>query len=398
MKIPENLKKRLLSMHYGISGHAAVEICTWTKKHLRNEGSCYKRKFYGVDTNRCAEITPTPIWCEHNCIYCWRPMEFMNLNIEGNIMNPKNMIKGLVEERKRLLSGFKGFRGVDKEKFHDAYNLFPNHWAISLSGEPTLYKNIGKLIKSLRDNKDVRSIFLVSNGEEPHILKMLNDKGHLPIQLYVSVNAPNEKLYKEIAHPIYKDGWRRLNETLSMLKGFRTRTVIRFTMIKGLNDSVRLLGQYSRLFESVQSDFLEVKAYMFVGYSRKRLKKKNMPTHEEVVEFAKKLEKKLKSYRIINEHAPSRIVLMKNKNSNIDNIIIFNDSRYDKVDKITPQWRIYTLLKKYRKVRKILDKYGFDSWNKDHMSLGKQAGILNINIDDVLEEINDFIRKEYLKV
>lgn len=397
MRIPENLKRKLLKMHWGIAGHAAVEICRWTKKHLRNEGSCYKRKFYGIDTNRCAEIAPTPIWCEHNCIYCWRPMEFMKSKLEGESMDPKEMIDGLIKERKRLLSGFKGFKRIDREKFYDAYYLFPNHWAISLAGEPTLYDKLDQLIKLLKGNKEVRSIFVVSNGEEPQVLKRLNEKNLLPIQLYISVNAPNEKLYKQIANPVYEDGWERLRETLSELKKLNTRTVIRFTLIKGMNDSLRLLNEYAELFESIQSDFLEIKAYMFVGYSQRRLSFDNMPLHEEVVRFAKKLEEKLTSYEIINEHKPSRIVLMKNKESRINNIIIFNDPKYEEINEITPEWRIYTLLKKYRKVRMILDKHEFDSWDKDWMTIKEQAEELKVNVGKLIKEINDFVEKEYLK-
>ncbi len=394
LEIPPMLREKLLKMHYGISGHAAVEICSWTKKHLRNEGACYKRKFYGVDTNRCAEVAPTPVWCEHNCIYCWRPMEFMRLKMDGEPMDPREMIAGLVEERKRLLSGFKGFSGVDREKFYDAYNLFPSHWAISLAGEPTLYPKLGEMIRILKNNPEVRSIFVVTNGEEPEVLKKLNDEDNLPVQLYVSVNAGTEDLYKKIARPSVEDGWDRLNKTLENLKSFNTRSVIRFTLIKGLNDEV---SELAKLLERTQSDFIEVKAYMFVGYSRKRLTMENMPTHEEVVEFAKKLEAKMPSYEIISEHRPSRIVLLKNKNSNVKNLIIFNDPKYDEVDEIDEKWRIYTLLKKYRKARFVLDKYGFDSWGKDYMTIEEQSSELGVDARKVVDEINELIQKEYLR-
>ncbi len=396
--IPNDIKEKLLKMHYGISGHSAIEICTWTKKHMRDEGACYKRKFYGVDTNRCAEIAPTPIWCEHNCIYCWRPMELMHFKLDNDVMDPQEIIDGLIKERRRLISGFRGFEGIDKEKFEDSYKLFPSHWAISLAGEPTMYPRLGELIRLLKDNKEVKSIFVVTNGEEPESLEKMNVNDNLPVQLYVSVNAPNEDLYKKIAHPVYEDGWQRLNKTLSILKDLKTRTVIRFTMIKGINDSKDLLNQYSTLFESTQSDFIEVKAYMFVGYSRERLKIENMPTHQEVMEFAKLLEKSLPSYRIISEHKPSRIVLLKNVSSKVPNIIIFNDDeKFDKVDSITPDWKIYTLLKKYRKTRFVFDKYGFDSWGKDYMTIGEQAAELGIDVDRVVKDINELIKKEYLK-
>ena len=70
-------KKAWLEAHYGIALHAGVQICTWTKKALRKKGVCYKQKFYGIECHRCAQITPLLAWCDQNCIFCWRPSEWM---------------------------------------------------------------------------------------------------------------------------------------------------------------------------------------------------------------------------------------------------------------------------------------------------------------------------------
>ena len=77
-EIPENVKIRFENAKYRIAGkHSAVQICSWTKKALRGKGVCYKQKFYGVDCHRCAQVSPAAAWCQHNCIYCWRPAEWM---------------------------------------------------------------------------------------------------------------------------------------------------------------------------------------------------------------------------------------------------------------------------------------------------------------------------------
>ena len=59
--------------------------------------------------------------------------------------------------------------------------------------------------------------------------------------------------------------------------------------------------------------YIEVKAYMFLGYSRLRLKEENMPYHEYVKEFSQALLKLLPDYRYKDECADSRIVLLKRK-------------------------------------------------------------------------------------
>ena len=55
--------------------------------------------------------------------------------------------------------------------------------------------------------------------------------------------------------------------------------------------------------------FVEVKAYMWVGMSRERLEQHNMPLHEEVKQFALEIAKH-SNYKIIDEHEPSRVVLL----------------------------------------------------------------------------------------
>ena len=60
--------------------------------------------------------------------------------------------------------------------------------------------------------------------------------------------------------------------SLALLKLLPCRTVIRLTLINGLNDSEELLEKFAELLELIQSDFIEVKSYMWIGLSRKWLK------------------------------------------------------------------------------------------------------------------------------
>ena len=83
-------------------------------------------------------------------------------------------------------------------------------------------------------------------------------------------------------------------------------------MVKGINN--KDYEQYAELIHRGNPDFIEVKAYMFVGASTQRLNKENMPFHEEVVEYTKELAKYLPDYGIVSEHIPSRVVMLaKNK-------------------------------------------------------------------------------------
>jgi len=110
---------------------------------------------------------------------------------------------------------------------------------------------------------------------------------------------------------LFSDYWERLNECLELLALKKQRTCTRLTMIKGINDV--LPQKYAELIHKGNPDFIEVKAYMYVGESRERLKQENMPLHEEVVEFTKSLAEYLPEYEIVSEHIPSRVIMLAKK-------------------------------------------------------------------------------------
>ncbi len=322
LTVSENDKKDLIKKHYRILGdHGAIEICTWTKRALKGDGVCYKQRFYGVDCHRCAQITPLVLWCDQNCVYCWRPMENMTVKDikTDEIDDPKKILDDVIPKRWNLLNGMKGNEKVDEKLAKDL--KIPNHYAISLSGEPTLYPKLGEMVRLIKAKPEVRTIFIVTNGQNPEAIQKLAKTGSLPTQLYVSLTAPNEKLFKEINRSVRSDGWKRLNESLELLSDLKTRTIIRITVIKGINDKTGHLKEFAEIIERSQADFVEIKAYMHIGYSRHRLKRENMPRHEEVKKFSTKLEKLLSDYNYSDEARLSRIVLLKNKNSKYDNMI-----------------------------------------------------------------------------
>ena len=303
----EKIKKELEKKHYKIFNHSGVQICEWTKKSIREEDVCYKEKFYGVHCHRCMQFSPTVVYCNFNCIFCWRPNELMYPEITEKIDEPKEIIAALIELRKQLLSGFGG-SAPNLEKFREA--LEPDHFAISLSGEPTLYPKIIELIEY--STKIARTVFLVTNGSKPEVLEKIKPKKNF--QLYISLNAPNKEKFLEICRPASAEYWEKFNESLEVMKNFEGRRVIRMTLIKNMNLDERYLDDYINLVNKASPDFLEVKAFMSLGYSRKRLGDSYMPSFAEIKEFAKKIEER-SDYKIENEKESSRIVLLKNKNS-----------------------------------------------------------------------------------
>ncbi|MFH1237101.1 MAG: 4-demethylwyosine synthase TYW1 [Candidatus Aenigmatarchaeota archaeon] len=309
MKMDRATEAQLRQAKYGVFNHSAVQICSWTKKSLHGEGVCYKQQFYGIDTHRCMEFSPAAALCENNCIFCWRPMEFMRFRqmktSEAN--EPEEIYENLLEERRKLLSGYPGDGMTDLKKH--AESLVPSHFAISLSGEPTLYPKLPQLVKFLKALPQTKSIFVVTNGQEPAVLAKLAKSP--PTQLYISVNAPNRALFAKINRPVRKDAWTRFLRSLDVMSKMKTRRVLRLTMIKGMNMDDRFLDDYVSIIHKAKPHFVEVKAYMFVGFSKRRLKIENMPFHSDVRAFAEKLAA-ASGFDIADEKQDSRIVLLSN--------------------------------------------------------------------------------------
>ncbi len=306
--LTEKVKEVLKKQHYAIVGkHSAVQACRWTKKSLTNEGVCYKEKFYGIKSHLCCQMSPAVMWCPNRCLHCWRAIELTIGNeLKGKTDSPKEIVDECIKAQRILLSGFKGKKNIDLKKWREAQE--PMQFAISLSGEPMVYKDIGGLIEELR--KRGKTSFLVTNGLYPEKLKELIKKKQLPTQLYISVNTPNEELYKKFHRSSKKDAWRRLNESLKIMAKLRnkTRTVFRMNLVLDLN--MIQPERYAEMIKKANPMFVELKAFMSMGFARERIAYNKMPYHKDMLNFSKKLLEFLPEYKMLDEKKESRVVLL----------------------------------------------------------------------------------------
>lgn len=293
-------RKALEKQGYKIVGnHSAVKLCHWMRQSLYYDRPCYKQTFYGIESHKCVQMTPSVDWCSENCTFCWRAQGWQGDKIPDED-DASDIVDGSISAQRQLLTGFKGDSRTDMNKWLDAQQ--PKHMAISLTGEPTLYGKLDDLLTEAKRRKI--STFVVTNGLNPEAIRKLNV---LPTQLYVTVAAPNERIFKEVLSPIYKDGWKRLNETLELLSSLDIRTVIRHTLVKDSN--LGYIEDYYRLDKKADPDFIENKGYVHVGGSKNRLTVDNMPSHEEIRDFSLRLNGYL-NYDFGGEREDSRIVLL----------------------------------------------------------------------------------------
>ncbi|MEK6832389.1 MAG: 4-demethylwyosine synthase TYW1 [Thermoproteota archaeon] len=321
IQIKPGISQQLKKAKYGVADHSTVELCHWTKKSFKHEGSCYKHKFYGISTHRCMEFSPAGMHCENRCVYCWRPMEFYDsLKMEPEkVAEPKEILTKLMEERKKLIMGYYGDSRNDKQRLDES--LLPSHYAISLSGEPTMYPKLPELIKYLKSLEATKSIFLVTNGQEPDMIQRLQDEDALPTQLYLSTNAADYDSFLKINKPKYSDSWQRWNKTLEMLKHLDTRTVLRITLIRNYNDQKEMIPAFASMLKQASPHFIEIKSYMHIGRSTNRLEHSNMLEMDEVRKFSEEIAKQSQIFSVMDESLVSRIVILQNDQRVIDRLI-----------------------------------------------------------------------------
>jgi len=314
----EKVRQKLEKMNYALVGEtSAVQICRWTKNSIRGEGECWKEKFYGISSAGCCQFSPSVMWCENQCLHCWRPIE-LNLGTDlPAVDDPVEILDKIVEARKKLLEGFRGREGIDMKKFEEA--LEPKLYTTSLSGEPTLYPRLGEMFAEIRRRGAVS--FLVTNGLNPHVIENLET---LPTQITVSTNAPNKKLF-DIWHRSTKpNAWEVFNETLDVIREMkgRVRRVIRLTLVDvgkegefkdKTNMTEENVGEYCDLIKKAEPDFVHVKGYKSVGYARPRMGYDNQPWFDAVKGYALKMKENLDDYEVAAEDERSCVVCLKRK-------------------------------------------------------------------------------------
>ena len=106
-------------------------------------------------------------------------------------------------------------------------------------------------------------------------------------------------------------------------KGPKVRRVIRMTLVKKgdephanmnlTNMTDKNAKEYIGLIKKANPDFVHVKGFKSVGYSRDRLGYDKMPTFEETKDFVLKLEKELSEYIIAGEDERCCVVLWAKK-------------------------------------------------------------------------------------
>ena len=184
----------------------------------------------------------------------------------------------------------------------------PNHAAISLDGEPLLYPKISEFVQEFKSRN--MTTFIVTNGTLPERIKKLDP---LPSQLYITLPAPNENIYKKICRPMIKDGWSKIMESLDLVQSLSCRTLVRLTAVKNMNLEDKFIEEYVKIIKNSNPNFFEIKGFTLQARAlliKERLKSEKevqdyFPEYDYLESFALKFEK-VSGFPLIYKNKPSR--------------------------------------------------------------------------------------------
>ncbi|CDP07518.1 unnamed protein product [Coffea canephora] len=94
-----------------IGSHSGVKLCRWTKSQLRGRGGCYKHSFYGIESHRCMEATPS-LACANKCVFCWRHhTNPVGKSWQWKMDDPLEIVNTAIELHTKMIRQMKGVPG-----------------------------------------------------------------------------------------------------------------------------------------------------------------------------------------------------------------------------------------------------------------------------------------------
>lgn len=169
--------------------------------------------------------------CSFNCIYC-QLGKSARTTIARSSFYP---IEDILEE---VSQAIKKHRNIDYLTF-------------SGSGEPTLNKDIGFLIKSIKEITDI-PVAVLTNTSLLNI-KSVRDQLRSADVVAPSLDAADPKTYKRINRPYEGLELRKiLSGLITFSREFKGQLWLEIMLIKGINDSIESLRGFKKLIKKIK--------------------------------------------------------------------------------------------------------------------------------------------------
>ena len=199
--------------------------------------------------------------CSYSCIYC-QVGKAVKMQAERDVfLEPQILIQAV---QKRL-------EEVKEDQLPDYLTIVPD-------GEPTLDRNLGKLIDGLKETG--YPVAVITNGS---LLQFPDVSTRIAKADFVSVkvDAASETLWKRVNRPHKSLDFQRVKEgIIEFASGFRGELVTETMLVRNENDNPSELDRTADLIQQVEPDI----AYIAVPTRPPAYKDVHQPTHHSLVQ------------------------------------------------------------------------------------------------------------------
>lgn len=139
-----------------------------------------------------------------------------------------------------------------KKALHDHPQI--GYITISGRGEPTLHKNLNKIIKALKDVGPKKRICLITNGTLLSDALVRKEIKACDV-IMPSLDAPNQSIFNKINRPLKGLSLKKLIQGLiAFRQEYKKELWLEVMILKGLNDSAAVIKQFKKIIAQIKPD------------------------------------------------------------------------------------------------------------------------------------------------
>lgn len=184
------------------------------------------------------DLTPKKT-CSFNCIYC-------QLQI---VTKPRI--------KRSFFIDFKKF----KDEFRAVLNKNPriDYITLSGSGEPTLHKDLGKIIKTIKEISDYKYPVAVITNASLLQRKKVRDELKEADLIIPSLDAPSAEIFKKINRPHPKVNFYKIKKgCVELRREFKGKIWLEIMLLKGINDSLESAHKFRKIIKRIKPNKVQL--------------------------------------------------------------------------------------------------------------------------------------------
>ncbi len=183
------------------------------------------------------DLSPDEKSCNFDCVYC----ELKGAKPVSKIPNPPR-VEDVLKEVKESLAKFGDIRVI----------------TVTSNGEPTLYKDLDKLIKGLNELKKDKKLLILSNSSTICDKKIQNILYDIDI-VKLSLDCATKRCFKRIDRPLKEIDLDSIVKCIKEFsRDFKNTLVIEVLLVKGINDNIEEMQKIADILKEIEPDRVDI--------------------------------------------------------------------------------------------------------------------------------------------